>query len=150
MALRIDSIDDLPAALRAQAERRLLELKKDKARKSRSKEPPARFDSKAERDFYLAEVLPKVQSGLIVNWETHKTFPLLPAAEYCGLKLPAAKYTPDFFITYSSGRKEAVEIKHKAIRKLQRDYIYRRRLFIELHARPNGWGFREIIIESGD
>ena len=38
-----------------------------------------------------------------------------------------------------------VEIKSKFTRKMQRDYIYRRRLFIDLIAKPKGWGFVEII-----
>lgn len=149
MALRYDDITELPPLLRAQAERQLL---RDKARKAR-KQPAVQadrgqFDSRGEYEFYLAQILPKIQSGLIAKWEGHKRFLLLPAAEYCGLALPAAHYTPDFFITYTSGHKEAVEIKSKVIRKLQRDYIYRRRLFIEIHAKPNGWGFREIITGS--
>ncbi|HIZ61419.1 MAG TPA: Tn7 transposase TnsA N-terminal domain-containing protein [Candidatus Gemmiger avistercoris] len=56
-------------------------------------------------------------------------------------------YTPDFFITYQNGTVEAVEVKSAAVRKLQRDYIYRRRLFIERFARPNGWRFTEYIQE---
>ncbi len=79
--------------------------------------------------------------------ERHKRFDLLPASEYCGLRLPAAHYTPDFVIEYTNGQIEAVEVKHKTIRKLQRDYIYRRRLFIEIVARPRGWIFTEYIQE---
>lgn len=55
---------------------------------------------------------------------------------------------PDFFVTYTNGLVEAIEVKHAAIRRLQRDYIYRRRLFIELYARPNGWKFTEYIQED--
>ena len=53
--------------------------------------------------------------------------------------------TPDFLIYYKDGTVEAVEVKHEAIRKNQRDYIYRRRLFIDNVARPNGWRFTEYI-----
>ena len=42
-------------------------------------------------------------------------------------------------------RVDIVEIKSKFTRKMQRDYIYRRRLFIDLIAKPKGWGFVEII-----
>lgn len=40
---------------------------------------------------------------------------------------------------------EAVEVKSHFTRTAQRDYIYRRRLFIELIARPRGWMFTEYI-----
>ena len=40
---------------------------------------------------------------------------------------------------------EAVEIKSRFTRKAQRDYIYRRRLFIDLVAEPRGWKFTEYI-----
>lgn len=50
-------------------------------------------------------------------------------------------------MTYTNGTVEAVEVKSAAVRKLQRDYIYRRRLFIEKYARPNGWKFTEYIQE---
>lgn len=86
-------------------------------------------------------------AGLVVSVELHKRFTLYPADTYCGLRLPAAHYTPDFFITYQNGTVEAVEVKSAAVRKLQRDYIYRRRLFIERYARPNGWRFTEYIQE---
>ena len=52
---------------------------------------------------------------------------------------------PDFFIVYKNGSVEVVEVKSKAVRRLQGSYVYRRRLFIELFARPNGWKFTEAI-----
>lgn len=104
-------------------------------------------DSELERQYYAAVLWPKIMAGLVVSVELHKRFTLYPADTYCGLRLPAAHYTPDFFITYQNGTVEAVEVKSAAVRKLQRDYIYRRRLFIERYARPNGWRFTEYIQE---
>ena len=104
-------------------------------------------DSELERQYYAAVLWPKIMAGLVVSVELHKRFTLYPADTYCGLRLPAAHYTPDFFITYQNGTVEAVEVKSAAVRKLQRDYIYRRRLFIERFARPNGWRFTEYIQE---
>ena len=104
-------------------------------------------DSELERRYYAAVLWPKIMAGLVVSVELHKRFTLYPADTYCGLRLPAAHYTPDFFITYQNGTVEAVEVKSAAVRKLQRDYIYRRRLFIERYARPNGWKFTEYIQE---
>ena len=57
----------------------------------------------------------------------------------------AAHYTPDFVIEYVTGTVEVVEVKSHFTRTAQRDYIYRRRLFIELIARPRGWVFTEYI-----
>ena len=104
-------------------------------------------DSELERRYYAAVLWPKIMAGLVVSVELHKRFTLYPADTYCGLRLPAAHYTPDFFITYQNGTVEALEVKSAAVRKLQRDYIYRRRLFIERFARPNGWRFTEYIQE---
>ena len=104
-------------------------------------------DSELERRYYAAVLWPKIMARLVVSVELHKRFTLYPADTYCGLRLPAAHYTPDFFITYQNGTVEAVEVKSAAVRKLQRDYIYRRRLFIERFARPNGWRFTEYIQE---
>lgn len=81
--------------------------------------------------------------------ERHKKFELLPKSDYCGLRLPAAHYTPDFVIEYTNGTVEVVEVKHEAIRALQGSYVYRRRLFIEKYARPNGWIFTEYIKYEG-
>lgn len=105
-------------------------------------------DSELERRYYAAELWPKIMDGLVVSVELHKQFLLYPADTYCGLRLPAAHYTPDFLVTYTNGTVEAVEVKHAKIRKLQRDYIYRRRLFIEKYARPNGWKFTEYIAST--
>ena len=105
-------------------------------------------DSELEQRYYAAELWPKIMAGLVISVQLHKQFLLYPADTYCGLRLPAAHYTPDFLVTYTNGTVEAVEVKHDKIRKLQRDYIYRRRLFIEKYARPNGWKFTEYI-ESG-
>lgn len=102
-------------------------------------------DSELEQRYYAAELWPKIMAGLVERVELHKQFLLYPADTYCGLRLPAAHYTPDFYITYANGVVEAVEVKHAKIRKLQRDYIYRRRLFIEKYAKPNGWKFTEYI-----
>ena len=102
-------------------------------------------DSELEQRYYAAELWPRIMAGLVAQVELHKQFLLYPADTYCGLRLPAAHYTPDFLVTYTNGTVEAVEIKHAKIRKLQRDYIYRRRLFIEKYARPNGWKFTEYI-----
>ena len=97
----------------------------------------------------MEHIWPKEIAGDIANVERHKQFELLPKSDYCGLRLPAARYTPDFVIEYKNGTVEVVEVKHEAIRALQGSYVYRRRLFIERYARPNGWIFTEYIKREG-
>ena len=153
MALSEKDLARLGPAARAQIREEL--ARRDTAQKVRHLQTSAarrgpllpEADSELERQYYAAVLWPKIMAGLVVSVELHKRFTLYPADTYCGLRLPAAHYTPGFFITYQNGTVEAVEVKSAAVRKLQRDYIYRRRLFIERYARPNGWRFTEYIQE---
>lgn len=104
------------------------------------------FDSNLERDYYLAEILPLIQRGLIERVELHRSFELFAPDKFCGIRLSKIEYTPDFVVTYADGRAtEVVEVKHRKIKQLQRDYALRRRIFIEQYARPCGWAFKEVI-----
>lgn len=107
--------------------------------------PQEDFGSELERRYYEGEIWPRVLAGEIVKVEKQKTFLLLPADEYDGIKLHKAEYTPDFILTYADGTVEVVEVKSRAVRKLQGSYVYRRRLFIDKYARPSGWRFTEAI-----
>ena len=135
MALSEKDLARLGPAARAQIQEEL--ARRDRARKAHRLLADAaqagpllpEADSELERRYYAAELWPKIMAGLVAQVELHKQFLLYPADTYCGLRLPAAHYTPDFFVTYTNGTVEAVEVKHAKIRKLQRDYIYRRRLF---------------------
>lgn len=153
MALTEKDLARLGPAARAQiADARARQAAAQKARRLQTDAAKAgpllpEADSELERQYYAAVLWPKIMAGLVVSVELHKRFTLYPADTYCGLRLPAAHYTPDFFITYQNGTVEAVEVKSAAVRKLQRDYIYRRRLFIERYARKNGWRFTEYIQE---
>lgn len=116
-----------------------------KARQQKARDGPALFHggsdrgSALEEEYYRAYIWPKELAGTVANVERHKKFELLPKSDYCGLRLPAAHYTPDFIVEYTNGTVEVIEVKHEAIRALQGSYVYRRRLFIEKYARPNGW-----------
>lgn len=138
-------LEDLPPRYREQAARQI-EARKTRRRPARQT-PPAgmKFDSRGEYEYYMAFVLPGLRSGEIVSAKMHEEFLLLPEKAYCSIKLPAAHYTPDFLLEYADGGIEAVEIKSKFTRRQQRDYIYRRRLFIDLIAEPRGWKFTEIV-----
>lgn len=150
------SLEDLPPRYRAQAEAQIAGRK--------NKKPPAgdslaeaaaaagrmgkAFGSRGEYEFYIGEIVPGIQAGLITRATPQVRFDLLPAKEFCGMRLPAAHYTCDYMIEYTDGTVEVVEIKSKFTRRAQRDYIYRRRLFVDLIAEPRGWRFLEII--TGD
>lgn len=144
-------LSDLPPAYRAQAEKQLAEqTKKSKRDPMRSAMQQAKaagreFDSMGEYEFYIGAVLPKLATGEIKACEQHPRFVLFPAGEYGGLALGAIQYTADFRLDYADGTVEIVEVKSKFVRKMQRDYPVRRRIFIEQIARPAGWRFREII-----
>lgn len=144
-------LSDLPPAYRAQAEKQLAaQAKKSKRDPMRSAMQQAKaagrdFDSMGEYEFYIGAVLPKLATGEIKACEQHPRFVLFPAGEYGGLALGAIQYTADFRLDYADGTVEIVEVKSKFVRKMQRDYPVRRRIFIEQIARPAGWSFREII-----
>lgn len=144
MSLRME-IGDLPPRYQDQARKQI----EARSKTQKKKLPPAvcgmNFDSRGEEQYYIGKILPLVQTGKIEKVALHATFSLLPEKVYGSIKLPKAEYTPDFVIQYADGTVEAVEVKSKFTRRQQRDYIYRRRLFIDLIAEPRGWRFTEII-----
>lgn len=148
------NLEDLPPRYRAQAELQIAKRKKPPAGQTLAEAARAAgrlgkaFGSKGEYEFYIGEIVPGIQAGLIRRATPQVRFDLLPAKEFCGLKLPAAHYTCDYMIEYTDGTVEVVEIKSKFTRRAQRDYIYRRRLFIDLIAEPKGWRFREIVTDA--
>lgn len=144
MSLRME-LDDLPPRYRDQARRQIESRSKTTKKKLNPAACGMNFDSRGEEQYYIGKILPLVQAGKIEKVTLHATFSLLPEKVYGSIKLPKAEYTPDFLIEYSDGTVEAVEVKSKFTRRQQRDYIYRRRLFIDLIAEPRGWRFTEII-----
>lgn len=69
------------------------------------------FDSKRERDYYLFEILPKLQSGEIVKIQFQPRFLLQPAFQKNGKKYRAIEYVADFEITYRDGHEEIIDVK---------------------------------------
>lgn len=135
--------------LSAWAQRQVLKKYQEVQQRKRDQAPYPKlddaFESQLERDYYLSEIVPRIRSGEISTVSLHERYELLPASEYCGIRLPAAHYTPDFVITYADRTIEVVEVKSKQIRRMQGSYVYRRRLFVDRYARPNGWRFVEVI-----
>lgn len=147
MGIRLE-LEDLPPRYREQAERKIRQ-RKEKTTGERTQEGPLGTDApESERRYYRDVIVPRMQRGEVVRVLPRKQFLLLPAREYCGIKMPAAHYTPDFLLELPGGQVEAVEVKSKFTRKAQRDYIYRRRLFIDLVCEPQGWRFTEYIQEG--
>lgn len=155
MSVRLE-LDDLPPRYREQAMKQIADREK---RRTKKPGPVAKVQTagvlppdapQSEQNYYLAVILPGLQSGEITEVLPRKTFLLLPRRVFCGIKLPAAHYTPDFLLKHRDGKIEAVEVKTKFTRAAQRDYIYRRRLFIDLVAEPRGWTFTEYITEEKD
>lgn len=150
------NLEDLPPRYRAQAEAQIAGRKNKKAPAEQTLAEAAAaagrlgkaFGSRGEYEFYIGVILPGIQAGLITRATPQVRFDLLPEKEFCGLRLPAAHYTCDYMIEYADSTAEAVEIKSKFTRRAQRDYIYRRRLFIDLIAEPRGWRFREVITDD--
>ena len=69
------------------------------------------FDSKAERDYYLLCILPRIQSGEIKSVKFHPKYVLLPAFEKNSRKYRAITYSADFEVLYRDGRKEVIDVK---------------------------------------
>lgn len=143
MSTRLE-LSDLPPKYQAQALAQLKQQKK-KTKPTKAALQQSTFASNLEKHFYNTYILPLEITGKIKSVELQKRFILYPAEQFCNIKLPAAHYTPDFVITYTDNTVEVIEVKHKKIKQLQKDYIYRRRLFIEMYAKPNGWAFTEHI-----
>lgn len=152
MSARME-LEDLPPRYRAQAEAQIAARSRGKCTSPQAMSAAARaagklekaFESRGEYEYYMGVIVPGIQSGKILKATPHVAFPLLPAKEYGNVKLPAARYTADYVLKYADGTVEVVEIKSKFTRRQQRDYIYRRRLFIDLIAEPKGWKFTEVI-----
>lgn len=155
MGVRLE-LEDLPPRYRAQAELQILQRKSGKQTQKRAENGKNRDGNaenrkpESEKRYYREVILPKVACGMVVKVQEQITFELLPEKAYCGLKLPKARYKPDFVLTYADGTVEIVEVKSKFTRRMQRDYIYRRRLFIDLVAEPRGWKFTEWYADKED
>ena len=155
MAVRLE-LEHLPPRYRAQAELQILQRKSGTQTQKKEKNGKKRDGNaekhkpESEKQYYREIILPKVACGQVVQVQEQVVFDLLPEKAYCGLKLPKARYKPDFVLTYADGTVEIVEVKSKFTRRMQRDYIYRRRLFIDLIAEPRGWKFTEWFADKED
>ena len=69
------------------------------------------FDSILEMKYYRDVLLPKVESGLVTNYELQKKYILQDKFDHNGKKVLPITYVADFYILYSDGREEVIDIK---------------------------------------
>lgn len=64
-----------------------------------------------EMKYYRDVVLPKTESGEITHYELQKKYILQEGFEHDGKKVQPITYVADFYIEYSDGRIEVIDIK---------------------------------------
>lgn len=69
------------------------------------------FDSALELRYYRDVLLPLVESGDVVEYELQKPYELQPKFVHDGRTVQAIKYVADFYIKYSDGHEEVIDIK---------------------------------------
>ena len=84
------------------------------------------FDSVTEMKYYRDVVLPGMESGLIKNYELQKPYELQPKFIHDGNVVRAITYVADFYIEYSDGREEVIDIKGSpdSLAKLKRKMLW--------------------------
>lgn len=85
-----------------------------------------KFDSKAEENYYMFYVMPRLRNGEILRCEMHREFVILDKNPKYQLK--EKRFTPDFILYFADGNVKVVEMKGKIIKKLQRDFQLRKHL----------------------
>lgn len=69
------------------------------------------FDSAMEMHYYRDVILPQVGSGQIKSFERQKPYVLQPGFEYNGNTIRPIIYICDFYVIYSDGTEEIIDIK---------------------------------------
>lgn len=69
------------------------------------------FDSVLELRYYRDVLLPLVDSGDVVEYELQKPYELQPKFVHDGRTVQAIKYVADFYMKYSDGHEEIIDIK---------------------------------------
>lgn len=69
------------------------------------------FDSVTEMKYFRDVVLPGMESGAITYYELQKPYTLQPKFVHEGKIVRAITYVADFYIEYTDGRKEVIDIK---------------------------------------
>ena len=69
------------------------------------------FDSILEMKYYRDVLLPKVESGEIINYVLQKPYELQPKFVHNGKTIRPIQYVADFYIVYKDGREEIIDTK---------------------------------------
>lgn len=69
------------------------------------------FDSILEMKYYRDVVLPKVESGEIINYELQKPYELQPKFIHDGKSVQSIKYIADFYLEFADGHSEVIDTK---------------------------------------
>ena len=69
------------------------------------------FDSVLELRYYRDVLLPLVESGEVVEYELQRPYELQPKFVHDGRTVQAIKYVADFYVKYSDGHEEVIDIK---------------------------------------
>lgn len=69
------------------------------------------YDSELEMKFYRNWVIPRLNSGEIVNCERQVKYELQPKFEYKGTNIRSIDYVADYVVTYSDGRISVIDTK---------------------------------------
>ena len=69
------------------------------------------FDSILEMKYYRDVLLPKVESGEVINYVLQKPYELQPKFIHNGKAIRPIQYVADFYILYKDGREEVIDTK---------------------------------------
>lgn len=69
------------------------------------------FDSILEMKYYRDVLLPKVESGEVINYVLQKPYELQPKFVHNGKIIRPIKYVADFYIVYKDGHEEVIDTK---------------------------------------
>lgn len=69
------------------------------------------FDSILEMKYYRDVLLPKVESGEVINYVLQKPYELQPKFVHNGKVIRPIQYVADFYIVYKDGREEVIDTK---------------------------------------
>lgn len=69
------------------------------------------FDSILEMKYYRDVLLPKVESGEVINYVLQKPYELQPKFVHNDKTIRPIQYVADFYIVYKDGREEVIDTK---------------------------------------
>lgn len=100
-----------------------------------------------EMKYYRDVLLPNVESGSIINYELQKKYVLQEGFEKDGKRVLPITYIADFYIEYSDGHKEVIDIKGcpDSVAKIKRKLFWKKYpdiqyLWITYVKKFGGWG----------